>query len=420
MSSFPDLDLSKITLAALERAEYSEPTPVQAGLIPVALSGADALVQARTGTGKTAAFAIPILEQLQPMLRRRQPQVLVLVPTRELAVQVCDEVVKLAYGRKITCAPLYGGRPIRGQIEKLRRGTDIVVGTPGRVLDHIGRSTLPLDGLKWVVLDEADRMLDIGFRPDIDKIMRRCPKPRQTLLLSATVPPSVEKLARSYMHEPLSLDFSARDLAVETIDQYYFTVDPERKYELLERLLEREKPQQAIIFCRTKRATDRLQRRLSQRVQSVSCIHGDMPQPARDRVMRQFRESNVRILVATDVVGRGIDVTSISHIINYDLPQFCDDYIHRVGRTGRMGRQGVAFSFVTPEEGNELTRIEMRINRLLERVEIPGFETLTKEREAVEETAEDSEAPDEKDDTRPAPPPLRRGRRPPRRIRRAL
>ena len=420
MSSFPDLDLSKITLAALERAEYSEPTPVQAGLIPVALSGADALVQARTGTGKTAAFTIPILEQLQPRSRGRQPQVLVLVPTRELAVQVRDEVVKLAHGRKITCVPLYGGRPIRGQIEKLRRGTDIIVGTPGRVLDHIGRRTLPLDGLKWVVLDEADRMLDIGFRPDIDKIMRRCPKPRQTLLLSATVPPPVEKLARSYMHEPQSLDFSAQDMAVETIDQYYFTVDPERKYELLERLLGREDPQQAIIFCRTKRATDRLQRRLSQRVKSVSCIHGDMPQPARDRVMRRFRESKVRILVATDVVGRGIDVTSISHIINYDLPQFCDDYIHRVGRTGRMGRQGVAFSFVTPEEGNELTRIEMRINRLLERVEIPGFEAVTREREAAEETAEDSESPDEKADTRPAPPPLRRGRRPPRRIRRAL
>jgi ATP-dependent RNA helicase DeaD len=212
-------------------------------------------------------------------------------------------------------------------------------------------------------------MLDIGFRPDIEKILRRCPQSRQTLLLSATVPPPVERLARRYMRDPESLNFSPKDLSVETIEQFYFTVDANRKFELLERLLEREQPRQAIIFCRTKRGTEKVHHRLSKKLQDVATIHGDLGQGARDRVMA----GKVRYLVATDVVGRGIDVSGISHIINYDIPQFCDDYVHRVGRTGRMGREGVAFTFVTPEEGNELTRIEMRINRLLVREEITGF-----------------------------------------------
>ena len=254
----------------------------------------------------------------------------------------------------------------------------MVVGTPGRVLDLMGRGSLVLACAGFVVLDEADRMLDIGFRPDIEKILRRCPQSRQTLLLSATIPPPVKKLAERYMRNPEMIDFSTKDLAVETIDQWYFTVDPERKFDLLTKLIEREKPRQAIVFCRTKRGTDKVQRRLAAVVESVDTIHGDLQQSARDRVMRRFRNGKTKLLVATDVVGRGIDVTTISHIINYDIPQFCDDYVHRVGRTGRMGREGVAFTFVTPEEGNELTRIEMRINRLLKRDEIPGFVALAK------------------------------------------
>jgi ATP-dependent RNA helicase DeaD len=411
-SSFRSLPLSEVTLAALDAALYFKPTQIQAGLIPLALAGEDVLGQARTGTGKTAAFAIPILERLKSRKEAQGPQALVLVPTRELAVQVRDEFVKLGRGRKAHTAAVYGGKPIRTQIEKLRRGVDVVIGTPGRVLDHIHRGTLQLEHIHMVVLDEADRMLDIGFRPDIEKILRRCPSQRQTLLLSATVPPPVERLAARYMRDHKTLNFSPKEIAVDTIEQFYFTVDPERKFELLVKLLGREQPQQAIIFCRTKRGTERVFQNLRKRLQSVGCIHGDLPQGARDRVMSQFREGKIRYLIATDVVGRGIDVSSISHIINYDLPEFCDDYVHRVGRTGRMGREGIAFSFVTPEQGRELTRIEMRINRLLKRDEIEGFEAIKKVAPAAPE-AETSAA-------KTPPPPPRRDGRPRRRLRRAL
>ncbi|MEN6450886.1 MAG: DEAD/DEAH box helicase [Thermoguttaceae bacterium] len=407
------MDLSKTMLASLREAEYLDPTPIQAGLIPRALAGVDLMGQARTGTGKTAAFCIPILERLEPKTAGGGPQALVLVPTRELAVQVRDECVKLAFGREIYIVGVFGGKPIRRQVEHLRRGAAIIVGTPGRVLDLMGRGSLLLGDIRFVVLDEADRMLDIGFRPDIEKILRRCPQSRQTLLLSATIPPPVKRLAERYMREPEMIDFSSTDLAVETIEQSYFTVDPERKYELLVKLLQREEPQQAIVFCRTKRGTDKVARRLSETFKNVDPIHGDLQQSGRDRVMKRFREGKTKILVATDVVGRGIDVSTISHIINYDIPQFCDDYVHRVGRTGRMGREGIAFTFVSPEEGNELTRIEMRINRLLKRDEIPGFVALAKPQPTEDFDAETGESLEP-----PAPKPV--FGRPVHRIRRAL
>ncbi len=410
-------------MAALERAAYAAPTPVQAGIIPRALAGVDVLGQARTGTGKTAAFAIPILERLKASRKGAPPQALVLVPTRELAVQVRDEFDKLAHGRRVNCVPIYGGKPIRGQIANLQRGADVIVGTPGRVLDHLARGSLDLRSVGTVVLDEADRMLDIGFRPDIEKILRRCPKERQTLLLSATVAPPIERLAE-YMRDPEVMDFSPRSMGVDTIEQFYFTVDQERKFDLLVHLLKREEPEQAIVFCRTKRGTERIFRRLSKHFQGADMMHGDMVQSARDRVMKEFRAGNVKLLVATDVVGRGIDVTSISHIINYDIPQSSDDYVHRVGRTGRMGREGVAYTFVTTEEGGELTRIEILINRLLKRDEIPGFAAVASLAAAKSTTDEfDADSPPDEgdaDSTPPQPRPLPPGRRPPKRHRRGL
>ena len=352
----------------LSEVGYDTPTAVQAGLIPLVLEEYDLVGQSQTGTGKTAAFAIPIIEQLDLDARPVRPQALILTPTRELAVQVEKEVRKLATSSQIKCCCLYGGKPIRKQITQLDRGCHIVVGTPGRVIDHLRRGSLDKSQIWFVVLDEADRMLDIGFRPDIERILRQCPDQRQTLLLSATLPEPIVKLAKRYMHHPKVLNFS-QAIAVETIEQHYLTVPNEMKFEILVKLLEREQPDQAIIFCRTKLGTERLYRKLlkSTRFDSVGTIHGDMNQGARDRMMSDFRSKKIRFLVATDVVGRGIDVSHISHIINFDIPELSDDYVHRVGRTGRMGRSGIAFTFVLPDQGPELTRIEQRINRLLEK-----------------------------------------------------
>jgi ATP-dependent RNA helicase DeaD len=334
-------------------------------------------------------------------------------------------VVKLSEGRRVHCVAVYGGKPIRQQIEKLRRGAQIIVGTPGRVLDHLARGTVDFSKLRFVVLDEADRMLDIGFRPDIERILKRCPQSRQTLLLSATVPPPIAKLAERYMRDPQTINFSPKDIAVETIEQFYFTVDPERKFDLLVRLLAREEPRQAIIFCRTKRGTEKIYQRLNKKSSGVACMHGDMNQSARDRVMAGFRGGKVRILVATDVVGRGIDVSGISHIINYDIPSFCDDYVHRVGRTGRMGREGVAYTFVAPDEGSELTRIEERINRLLKRDEMKDFEFRSRESLAADaphggDGAEQGAGVTTEARPAPPPPPASAMRRPPKKYRRAL
>lgn len=380
--SFDSLGLTESTLQAVRNAGYETPSPVQAGVIPKALDGFDVLGQARTGTGKTAAFVLPIIDRVDTHPSIKAPQALILVPTRELAVQVQGEAEKLSRNRNIRCVAVYGGQPINRQIEQLKHGTHMVVGTPGRILDHISRRTIDLSELQCVVLDEADRMLDIGFRPDIERILRKCPQSRQTLLLSATVPPIIDKLAERYMYEPVKMDFSAQDIAVETIEQFYFTVHPKNKFDLLKRLLQREDPHQAIVFCRTKRTTDRIFQRLQKQFKNVGSMHGDMPQRARNKMMKMFRENELRLLVATDVIGRGIDVSGVSHIINYDIPESCDDYVHRVGRTGRMGKEGVAYSFVTPDQGEELTRIEMRIDRLLKPSKIEGYDPAWIEPEA--------------------------------------
>jgi ATP-dependent RNA helicase DeaD len=266
----------------------------------------------------------------------------------------------------------------------MKNGYAIAVGTPGRLLDHLARGTLLLDRVRYVVLDEADRMLDIGFRPDIERILRRCPTQRQTLLMSATMPPSVLRLARRYMREPIHINLSPDRLTVENIRQTYMTVSQERKFDLLLRVLEREQPRQCIIFCERKRWADRLYQQLRRAHKRVAVMHGDLPQPKRDEIMRRFRDGIITYLVATDVVGRGIDVCNISHIINYDLPHDPENYVHRIGRTGRMGADGVAIAFVTPEQGEQLTAIEAFINKQLEPDRIEGFVAFVPRSEQLE------------------------------------
>ena len=261
-----------------------------------------------------------------------------------------------------------------GSSRPLRRGVDIVVGTPGRVLDHIERRTLYLGDIFHVVLDEADRMLDIGFRPDIERILRKVPNPHQTLLLSATISPDVRKLARRYMHQPVELNLSRDEPSVESIQQYYITVEHDRKFDLLVHLLKRDQPRQCIVFTRTKRGADRIAVRLRGKVPGVATIHGDLTQTVRNRVMQGLRDGTIPVLVATDVVGRGIDVDDISHVINFDIPDDAENYLHRIGRTGRMGKDGLAYMFVCPDQGEPLTAIELLINKTIPNMKVEGFE----------------------------------------------
>ncbi len=374
-SSFHTLSLTPELLAALERIGYREPTPIQAAFIPEALTGRDVIGQAQTGTGKTAAFLLPFLNAWREDHTGPGPQAIVLAPTRELVVQVAEEASKLAPSPNCHTVPIYGGQRFRQQLTLLRQGCHIVVGTPGRVLDHLSRGTLSFDHVRYVVLDEADRMLDIGFRPDIERILRRCPTKRQTLLLSATLPPPVLRLAQRYMVDPLNINLSPAKITVENIRQSYFTVDEDRKFDLLLRVLDRDEPRQCIIFCERKRWVEDLYRLLRQHRQRVAAMHGDLPQPMRNRIMKGFRDGKILFLVATDVVGRGIDVRNISHVINYDLPIDTENYVHRIGRTGRIGADGIAIAFATPEQGQQLTDIEAYINKEIPEDRIEGFES---------------------------------------------
>src|SRR6185437_7291176 len=352
---------------------YETPSPIQAGLIPEALDGRDVIGQAKTGTGKTAAFGIPLIEMLEA--RGKGPQAIILAPTRELVQQIVVELQKLAHGQDVAVCGIYGGEPIEKQLRALERGVDIIVGTPGRVLDHIERKTLYLGDIFHVVLDEADRMLDIGFRPDIERILRRVPDPHQTMLLSATISADIRKLAQRYMYRPIELNLSKDEPSVESIKQYYITVENERKYDLLVHLLKRDKPRQCIVFTRTKRGADKIALRLRSKVPGVATIHGDLTQPVRNRVMQGLRDGTITILIATDVVGRGIDVTGISHVVNFDIPDDAENYLHRIGRTGRMGKDGVAYLFVCPDQGEPLTAIELLINKPIPNIQVEGSET---------------------------------------------
>jgi ATP-dependent RNA helicase DeaD len=375
-SGFHPLSLRPELLASLDRAGYCEPTPIQDAFIPEALAGRDVIGQAQTGTGKTAAFLLPFMNEWRED-DPPGPQALILAPTRELVVQVAEEAVKLSPGPKCRTVAIYGGQRFQPQLAQLRRGAAIAVGTPGRLLDHLSRGTMSLQNVRYVVLDEADRMLDIGFRPDIERILRRCPTRRQTHLLSATMPPPVMRLVHRYMVDPVHINLSPATITVENIRQTYITVDEDRKFELLVKVFDRQEPRQCIIFCERKRWVEDLYRMLRLKRSRVAMMHGDLPQNLRNRIMQGFRDGKIVYLVATDVVGRGIDVRNISHVINYDLPLDPENYVHRIGRTGRIGADGVAIAFVTPEQGDRLTDIEAFINKEVQREDIDGFQAYT-------------------------------------------
>jgi ATP-dependent RNA helicase DeaD len=368
---FTDLKLIRPLQEAIDRAGYVHPTPVQEAVIPLAMKGKDVIGQAQTGTGKTAAFLIPFMNRWRPH-RLKGPIGLVMTPTRELALQIAVESQKLAPSRRFRTVAVYGGARMGKQLDGLAAGCDLVVGTPGRMLDHLRRGSMKLGDVRYVVLDEADRMLDIGFRPDIERILRQCPLQRQTLLMSATVPDPIKRLVNRYMTDPTHLHMTPETPTVDKIRQRYFTVDQEKKFSLLREVIEREQPRQCLIFVERKKWADNLYRDLKRAVPNAAVIHGDLPQSLRERIMAAFRVGQIKYLIATDVMSRGIDVSDISHVINYDLPQDIESYVHRIGRTGRIGKDGIAISFVTPEQSGQLTDIEMMINKLIEEDKLPG------------------------------------------------
>ena len=368
--AFAELGVEVRFLKALRKMRFVTPSDIQLELIPPALEGQDIFGQARTGTGKTAAFGLPILQRLDPGGRL---QAICLVPTRELAVQVTAELRRLAEFANIHITAVYGGQRVATQLHALGRRPHFVVGTPGRVMDFMRRGALGIDDARFVVLDEVDRMLDIGFRDDIRKILSRVRGRHQTIFTSATIDEEIKRLARQYMTDPIEVNVSADKLTVDSVRQSYVTADSHDKFRVLRLLLEQEDPGMALVFCNTKHATRKLAKKLHEAGINTSEIHGDLIQQRRDRVMDRFRRHQIKVLVATDLAARGIDVSEISHIINYDLPPDPEGYVHRIGRTARMGAEGVAISLVTTEEGKELTNIERLINREVPPRSVPGF-----------------------------------------------
>jgi ATP-dependent RNA helicase DeaD len=385
MATFQDLGLGEPILKAIAELGYEEPTAIQARTIQRVTEGADVIAQAQTGTGKTAAFALPIIQKLDPALR--QPQALVLTPTRELAVQVAEAFQSYGKYQQISILPVYGGQPIERQLRALERGVQIVVGTPGRVLDHIRRGTLRLGDIRSLVLDEADEMLDMGFIEDIEAILETTPPERQTMLFSATMPDPIVKLAKRYLKDPERISVESEQLTVPQIRQVYYEVGGRDKFEVIARVLDFERPTSAIIFCRTKSAVDDLGQRLTARAYPAETLHGDLSQVQRDRVMSRFRSNQVEILVATDVAARGLDIEHVSHVINFDIPLDPESYVHRIGRTGRAGRTGVAVTLVTPRERRLLRIIERVTNSTIQRMRLPTIaDVIARRRESFKES----------------------------------
>ncbi len=353
---FRDLNLSPELLKDLENSGFVTPMPIQVMGIPILMQGRDLIGQAKTGTGKTLAFAIPIMEKIDPKVRA--PQALIVAPTRELAEQVCNEIRKVSYGKQVKCAAFYGGKSLMPQVKTLNAGVHIVVGTPGRLIDLLDRRMLRLDQVKILVLDEADRMLDMGFIDDIRRIISTIPRNRQTMLFSATIPDRIKDLSRSIMNNPEIISVSPEELTVNEIEQFYYEIDQKTKLDAFIEVVKREAPTSAIVFTNTKRWADTLSRMMQKRGLRSEAMHGDLSQNQRDRVMDGFRNKKITFMVATDVAARGLDIQGVSHIFNYDIPKDKENYIHRIGRTGRAGNTGRAISFIAPHEMHDLWGIE--------------------------------------------------------------
>jgi len=370
MSTFYEMELSQPVIRATTDMGFEETTPIQEQTIPLAMEGRDIIGQAQTGTGKTAAFAIPLVEKSE----HEQAIVsgLVVTPTRELAIQVSEEINRIGQFKGVRALPIYGGQDINRQIRALKNRPQIVVGTPGRLMDHMRRRTLKLQQVSMVVLDEADEMLNMGFIEDIETILREVPEERQTLLFSATMPRPIQELARRFMKEPKLISIKAVEVTVPNTEQNYFEVQEKQKFDVLCRLLDIQSPELAIIFGRTKRRVDELTEALNKRGYSSEGIHGDLTQAKRDSVMHHFREGVTEILVATDVAARGLDISGITHVYNFDIPQDPEGYVHRIGRTGRAGKTGLAVTLVTPRELNHLRLIEQVTKKKIVRKPVPS------------------------------------------------
>ncbi|HEY4564045.1 MAG TPA: DEAD/DEAH box helicase [Thermoanaerobaculia bacterium] len=356
-ATFESLGISEPILRTLIEIGYEAPTPIQEKTIPPMLAGRDLIGQAQTGTGKTAAFAIPILEKLDPAVP--EVQALVLAPTRELAIQVAEAIHTYSkYRGRVGVLPVYGGQPIQLQLKRLDRGVHVVVGTPGRIMDHLRRGSLRLDAVRLVVLDEADEMLRMGFIEDVEWILSQAPEGRQTALFSATLPREIRRIADRHLKDPVAIEIEHKTLTVPTTDQRYLIVTPQQKLDALARILETEPADAVLIFTRTKTGAAELTERLEGRGYAAEAMHGDMNQAQRESVIRRLRGGQVEIVVATDVAARGLDVERISHVVNYDIPNDVEAYVHRIGRTGRAGRSGVAVLFVSPRERRMMQEIE--------------------------------------------------------------
>jgi len=371
---FTELDLSEPLQKTINALGYEKTTPIQTQAIPPALQGRDIVGCAQTGTGKTLAFLLPALERLlRDPIKTRNPRVVILEPTRELVIQVAGETQKLAARTSLRSVPIYGGAAMKKQIEKLQRGVDVVIATPGRLMDHMRRRNVDLQDLQVLVLDEADRMLDMGFLPDIKQIISRMPRQRQTMLFSATMPPAISALARQFQHNPTSIEIDlARPPAA--IQQTLYPVPKHLKIHLLVAILEQMDVSSMLVFARTKQQADIVTRQLRQARTTVACIHGDFNQRDRISALEGFRSGKYRVLVATNIAARGLDVEGISHVINYDVPDHPEDYVHRIGRTARAEADGAAITLVTPDDEGLIHRIEYLLDRKIERKTLPEFD----------------------------------------------